>query len=120
MKMDWEQHKRGAVLRLSGEFTIDDSESMRSRCKQWMDESNTGLIVECSDLERMDSSGLDAMLWLQEELDRRGLTMRLVALSGQPAIAMAVTRLDRRFQLNETVEMAARQMGGARWGGQAA
>ena len=120
MKMDWEQHKRGAVLRLSGEFTIDDSESMRRRCKQWMDESNTGLIVECGDLERMDSAGLDAMLWLQEELDRCGLPMRLASLNGQAAIAMRLTRLDRRFQLHESVEAAARQIGGNNWRGQAA
>ena len=32
MKMEWEQHKRGAVLHLVGELTIDDAESMRRRC----------------------------------------------------------------------------------------
>lgn len=120
MKMEWEQHKRGAVLHLTGEFTIDDTESMRRRCRQWVDEANTGLIVECGSLDRLDSAGLDALLWLQEELDRRGLAMRIVNLGGQPGIAMSVTRLDRRFQMNETIEVAARQISGARWGGQAA
>ena len=120
MKMEWEQHKRGAVLRLSGEFTIDDAESMRRRCRQWIEDSVTGLIVECAALDRLDSAGLDTLLWLQEELDRRGLAMRIVGLGDQPAMAMSVTRLDRRFQLNDTIEAAARQLGGARWGGQAA
>ncbi|MCH2132430.1 MAG: STAS domain-containing protein [Phycisphaerales bacterium] len=120
MKMEWEQHKRGAVMHLSGELTIDDAESMRRRCRQWIDGADTGLVVECSALERLDSAGLDAMLWLQEELDRCGLPMRIADLCGQPEIAIRLTRLDRRFQVSESVEAAARQIGGARWGGQAA
>ena len=120
MKMEWEQHKRGAVLRLSGELTIDDAESMRRRCRQWLDAASTGLIVECEDLERLDSAGLDAMLWLQEELDRCGLPMRLASLKGQPSTAMRLTRLDRRFQQHDSVEAAARQIGGNNWRGQAA
>jgi anti-anti-sigma factor len=120
MKMNWEQHKRGAVLRLSGELTIDDAESMRRRCRQWVETASTGLVVECTALDRLDSAGLDAMLWLQEELDRCGLPMRLTGLCGQPEQAMTLTRLDRRFQFNDSVEAAARQISGACWGGQAA
>ena len=120
MKMNWEQHKSGAVLRLTGEFTIDDSESMRRRCRQWMEEARTGLVIECSELERLDSSALETLMWLQEELERRGLSMRIASLQGQPAIAFSVTRLERRFQIHDTIENAARQLAGNRWGGQAA
>lgn len=120
MKMNWEQHKSGAVLRLTGEFTIDDSESMRRRCRQWMEEASTGLVIECSELERLDSSGLETLIWLQEELERRGLSMRIASLNGQPKQAFVVTRLERRFQIHDTIENAARQLAGNRWGGQAA
>ena len=120
MKMNWEQHKSGAVLQLIGEFTIDDSESMRRRCRQWMEEARTGLVVDCGHLERLDSSGLETLMWLQEELERRGLSMRIASLAGQPETAFSVTRLVRRFQIHETIEDAARQMAGNRWGGQAA
>ena len=120
MKMNWEQHKRGAVLKLIGEFTIDDSESMRRRCRQWMEDARTGLIIDGNELERLDSSALETLIWLQEELERRGLSMRMAALHGQPSSAISVTRLERRFQVHDTIENAARQMGGTRWGGQAA
>ena len=46
--------------------------------------------------------------------------MRIASLEGQPETAFAVTRLVRRFQIHDTIEDAARQMAGNRWGGQAA
>ena len=120
MKMEWEQHKRGAVLHLVGELTIDDAESMRRRCRQWLEDATTGLIVDGRSLERLDSAGLDTLWWLQDELDRSGLPFRLAAISGQPLVALRLSRLDRRFQIHDTVEVAAREISGAPWQGQAA
>ena len=120
MKMNWEQHKRGAVLHLEGELTIDDAESLRRRCRQWLEDASTGLIVDGRSLDRLDSAGLDALLWLQDELDRSGLPLRLAVMTGQPLVALQLTRLDRRFQIHDTVESAARQISGTPWQGQAA
>ena len=101
--MNWEQHKR-AVLQLIVN-TIDDSESMRRRCRQWMEDARTGLVVDCGQLERLDSSGLETLMWLQEELERGSLHADRI-MEGQPETAFMVTRLVRRFQIHDTIEDA--------------
>ncbi|MCP4759195.1 MAG: STAS domain-containing protein [Planctomycetes bacterium] len=107
MKMQWEHHRSGTVLSLSGEFVSEDTDVLRRRCEERL-ETGTRLIIDLRELDRIDSAGLEALLWLQESLHRLAGQLRLVRGEGQVAAALHVTRIDRQLSAHGTLETAAR------------
>jgi anti-anti-sigma factor len=109
MKMDWEDHRSGTVLRLQGEFVADVVDSFR---REIADRLGAGprLVFDVRSVERLDSAGLEALLWLSEEITRRGGQLRVIRPSGQPLAALQVTRIERRMAMHATLEAAARSL----------
>ena len=110
MKMHFEEHRSAVVLRLEGEFTHEDVDVFRRRCQEWLERNVGAWIVDGSAMERIDSAGLESLLWLADELRRAAGRLRLAALGDLVAKAMIVTRLDRRFEIHDTIESAARSL----------
>ncbi len=109
MKMQWEDHRSGTVLSLEGELLAADVDVVRRRCEDRL-EGGARLILDLRKLERIDSAGLEALLWLHESVQRLGGQVRIVRGGGQTAAAMHVTRVDRRMAVHETLEAAARSL----------
>ena len=109
MKIDWEDHRSGTVLTLSGELLADDVDVMRRRCEDRL-VSGLRLVMDIRALERIDSAGLDALLWLHETVGRSAGQFRLVRGDGQPAVSLRATRLERRLPVHATLEEAARSL----------
>lgn len=107
MKMQWEDHRSGTVLSLTGELVSEDVDVLRRRCDERL-AADTRLIVDLRDLDRIDSAGLEALLWLHEAVQRLGGQFRIVRGGGQPTAAMQVTRVDRKLAMHDTLESAAR------------
>ena len=107
MKMHWEEHRSGTVLSIAGELLADDTDVMRRRCDERM-QPGLRLVVDIRELERIDSAGLECVLWLHESVQRVGGQLRVVRAEGQPTAALTVTRIDRKLSLHHSLESAAR------------
>ncbi len=109
MKMQWEDHRSGTVLALEGELLLADVDVVRRRCEERL-EAGARLILDLRQLDRVDSAGLETLLWLHESVQRLGGQFRVVRGGGQAAAAMHVTRVDRRMAVHDTLESAARSL----------
>tara|TARA_B100001121_G_scaffold273459_1_gene260607 strand:- start:14914 stop:15264 length:351 start_codon:yes stop_codon:yes gene_type:complete len=110
MKMHFEEHRSAVVLRIEGEFTHEDVDVFRRRCQEWLERTTGSWILDGAGMERIDSAGLESLLWFADELRRAAGRLRLANLDDLVAKAMIVTRLDRRFEIHESIEQAARSL----------
>ena len=107
MKMHWEEHRSGTVLMITGELLADDTDVLRRRCDERI-QTGSRIVLDMGELSRIDSAGLEAILWLHESLQRAGGHLRVVRGDGQPWAAMSVTQIDRKLTVHSTLESAAR------------
>ena len=107
MKLQWESHRSGTVVQIAGELVSDDVDVLRRRCEEQMT-SGIRLIADLRECERVDSAGLEALLWMNDHVQGFGGHFRLVLGGGQPAAAVEVTRLNRRVPVHNTLEAAAK------------
>ncbi|MDG2200163.1 MAG: STAS domain-containing protein [Phycisphaerales bacterium] len=110
MKMHFEEHRSAIVLRLEGECTHEDVDGFRRRCQEWLARGGGSYIIDGEAMGRIDSAGLEALLWFAEEIRRASGRLRLARLSELVSKAMIVTRLDRRFEIHDSIEEAARSL----------
>ena len=109
MKIEWEDHRSGTVLRVSGELVTDAIDGLRRACNDKLG-AGPRLVFDMRTLERVDSAGLEWLLWIAEEVTRRGGQFRLVRPGGQPLAALHATRIERRMAMHATLESAARSL----------
>ncbi len=107
MRMSWEDHRSGTVLTIEGEFVSEDMDVFRRRCEDRL-VPGVRWIMDLRSLERIDSSGIESLLWLSESVQRSGGQLRVVGGEGQPAAALHVTRVEYRLAVHPSLESAAR------------
>lgn len=109
MKISWEEHRSGTVLCLEGELVVEVVDGLR---REAVDRLGAGprLVLDVRSLERIDSAGLESLLWLSEEITRRGGQLRVIRPTGQPLAALQATRIERRMAMHTTLESAARSL----------
>ena len=110
MKISTQEYEHVSVMTLSGEFTHDDIEQfarvVTDRCEQGVKD----VVLDCAHLEFVDSSGLERLLRLQENLGSGGGQLRLVQLDETIKTILQLTRLDLAFETHENVESAVRSL----------
>ncbi len=109
MNIDWEDHRSGTVLRLTGELVAEAVDTLRRACADRLTTAPR-LVLDLRMLERVDSAGLEALLWLSEEVTRRAGQLRIVRPGGQPQAALHATRIERHMAMHATLESAARSL----------
>jgi anti-sigma B factor antagonist len=110
MKLSYEDHQSISVLTLSGELTVDQSETFR---RAVLDRFATGVrdvVLDLQHLSHVDSAGLESLLWLQDEVGDRSGQLRLVRPDETIRTVLHVTRLSRRFDTHESIESAAKSL----------
>ena len=107
MKLQWESHRSGTVVQIAGELVSDDVDVLRRRCEEHIT-PGIRLIADLRECERLDSAGLEALLWMNDHVHGFGGHFRLVLGGGQPEAAITVTRLNRRVPVHRTLESAAK------------
>lgn len=103
-----ESHLAAVVLTISGEFMVDDADRFKREVRESVENFNTNVIIDCTELGLIDSVGLESFLWLSDELNRNDKKLTFVAVSDMIQRVFELTRLDRVFSTHTTAEMAAR------------
>lgn len=110
MKLSYEDHARISVLTVSGELTIDQTDAFRRAVQERFDTGIREIVLNAEHLRLLDSAGLEAMLWLAETVASHNGHLRLVRPDETVRTILRITRLDRRFNVHESVESAAKSL----------
>ena len=110
MKLSYEDHNTVSVLTLSGELTADQSDSFRRVCQDRLDSGIHDVVIDMEHLSLVDSAGLELLLWLIDELADRNGHLKLVRPEETVRKILELTRLDRRFDVHQSIEAAAKSL----------
>jgi anti-sigma B factor antagonist len=110
MKLSYEDFNNISIVTLSGEFTADDVDSFRRAMTDRLAAGAHHLVFDVECLDQIDSAGLEALLWLQQQLNRQGGQLRLVKVDSHLQAIFTLTRLERRFEQFDKVELAVRSV----------
>lgn len=111
MKLTSDDQNQLSVLRLKGEFADDDGEKLRQAVRERLDAGTVhDLVLDLTELQFIDSDGLEAMLWVQERCSEKLGQMRLAACPENVTTILEMTRLADQFPRHDDVESAIRSL----------
>lgn len=110
MKFSYEDHDRISVLRLSGELTADQADAFRRAVQDRFDSGIRDIVLDIEYMHLIDSAGLELLLWLMETVANRSGHLRLVKPDETVRKIFEITRLQRRFNVHDSIESAAKSL----------
>jgi len=110
MKLSYEDHNTVTVMTISGEFTADQADSFRRSCLDRFEAGVKDVVLDIEHMTLIDSAGLELMLWLAEEVAERNGQLRLVNPDETVRLILEITRLERRFDVHDCIESAAKSL----------
>jgi anti-anti-sigma factor len=110
LKLSYEDHSTVTVLTISGELTADQGDAFRRACQDRLASGIRDVVLDMEYLTLIDSAGLELLLWLVDELADRNGQIRLVKPDETIRKILRLTRLDRRFNIHDSVESAAKSL----------
>ena len=82
--VDIERQEHGLVARLQGEIDASNAASLERDIIAAIPNTAAGLVLELSEVEYMDSSGIRMLFFLHAQLEQRGQRMRAVVPDTTP------------------------------------
>jgi anti-anti-sigma factor len=104
-----EIEERGEVVvaHVTGELDIAGASSTGEKIGAAVPTAARGLVVDCSDLDFIDSSGIAMLFGLARRLGSRRQELRVVARDGKPvARVLQIVEFDRAAPIHETLDEA--------------
>jgi anti-sigma B factor antagonist len=110
MKLSYEDHDTITVLTISGELTSDQADGFRRATQERFDGGVRDVVLNMEYMTLIDSAGLELLLWLVDEVGDRSGRLKLVRPDETVRKILVITRLDRRFDIHESIESAAKSL----------
>ncbi len=110
MKLSYEDHGSITVITLSGELTVDQVDTFRRSCQDRFTAGIRDVVLDLEHLSFVDSAGLEVLLWVVDEASERAGQVRLVKPDTTVGKILEISRLDRRFNIHESIESAAKSL----------
>jgi anti-anti-sigma factor len=105
--IQFSDHERVVVARLSGEVDLSNAESIENAIAEATPNHALGLILDVSDLDYLDSAGIHLVYKLREKLRARSQTLRLVIPPHSPANdALRLAGVSSNIDTSESLEAA--------------
>ena len=106
MKIDHDQEGQLTVVRLSGEMTVDALEPLRKLVQDRLDADGRDFVFDLSEVEFIDSEGLEALLWARDAALEGLGQVRLAGPSENVRRILHVTRLGGELETHPGVDEA--------------
>lgn len=110
MKLSYEDHGAVTVLTVSGELTTDQTDSFRRTCQDRFGSGIRDVVLDIEHLNLVDSAGLESLLWLLDEVSERNGQLRMVKPDDMVRKVLHLTRLEKRFNIHQSIETAAKSL----------
>jgi anti-sigma B factor antagonist len=100
---------RVVVAQLTGEVDISNADSLRTAITEATPNESLGLVLDLSEIDYLDSAGIQLIYQLRSDLRARGQSLRLVIPSTSPARdALRLAGVERHLETVETIDAALR------------
>ena len=110
IELDIEERGEVVVAHLKGELDIAGASGLGESINDAVPTSARGLVVDCSNLDFIDSSGIAMLFGLARRLGSRRQELRVVAREGKPvARVLQIVEFDRAAPIHETLDEALAQ-----------
>jgi anti-anti-sigma factor len=107
VELDIEERGDVVVARLTGELDIASAPSTGDRIHDGVPTSAQALVVDLSDLDFIDSSGIAMLFGLARKLGSRRQQVHVVARDGKPvARVLQIVEFDRAAPVHDTLDEA--------------
>ena len=110
MKISHHDYEHVSVLTVSGDYTADDVEQFGRVLTDRRAAGVRHVIIDCENLEFVDSEGLESWLRAQESLGEAGGQVRLIRPDDTLKTILELTRLDLAFESHPSLESAVRSL----------
>jgi anti-anti-sigma factor len=105
--VEFDSSGHGVVAHVSGEIDLSNAEIIGAALVDSMQNHEHRLILDLSDVEYLDSAGIQLIYQLRERLRARGQALRLVIPSSSASHdALRLAGLSQHVEMAETVEEA--------------
>ncbi len=101
-----ERHGEAIVYRLRGSLDLETAPSLRAALTQAADEGKNDIIVDLTQLEFLDSTGLGALIGAHRRALEHGGRLRLIVASGPIERLLNITGLIDIFAAYGSIESA--------------
>lgn len=108
MEIHEQRHGAVTVLRPSGPILQADADAFRASASDAIGRSMGRCVIDASEIPYVDSSGLEALLAVTEELGAGGRSLRLCAATETVREVLDLTGIADRFEHFEDVTQAVR------------
>ncbi|MBI1367433.1 MAG: anti-sigma factor antagonist [Planctomycetes bacterium] len=110
MKIAHEDYDQISVIKLNGELTADELDPLRRVVNDRLGSNVRDFVVEMSQLDFVDSRGLETLLWLQDQAGENLGQVRLVNPPENVRKILQMTRLDKCFDTHQDVDSALKSL----------
>jgi len=94
------------VIEVPEQLNQTEVSSVRNEIEPLLDNDRPRIVLDCSQVQQMDSAGVEMLLHCLEGVMKRDGDMKLAALSPACATILELMRVDRLFEIFETSEAA--------------
>ena len=95
------------ILRLKGRLELDDGDVvLREHVDRLVAQGRVNLVLDMTDVTRMDSAGIGMLVGKYMTVKKRGGTLRLLHLTDRTSRLLHVTRLETVFDIFEQEDLA--------------
>jgi anti-sigma B factor antagonist len=94
------------VCSIEGEINITTSPELRKFCGKMLDNKTPLVVLDMGNVSYIDSSGLATLVEILQRLKRQGGALRLAALQKKVHDLFEVTKLEKLFEIFDTLEKA--------------
>src|SRR5215472_6104827 len=100
------------VKRMPAQMNLREARRFYKDVQALLTADRPQLVFDCSQVEHLDSAGVEVLLHCMSEVMRRDGDLKLASLSPQAAVILELTRTDRLFEIYETSADAVRSFSG--------
>lgn len=97
--------KTRRILALPKDFSGYTVDSFRTDFEQLAISEQDYIILDCSDTQFIDSSGIGAMVFLYKRIEQKGQQLALLKVNGQPHKLMNLLRVDKTIPFIEKLDV---------------
>ena len=104
MRIRKQDYNDVTVIQLQGQLDCDTTDQLRNTITEVIATNKIGIVLDMSDVDFIDSEGLEQLLWAKDYCDDNKAQLRLAGLDENCEQILLMTRLDSQF--NRYAELA--------------
>ncbi len=97
MKIKTQDYNHVTVVELEGEFEADFVENFRDKTREVIANGGTGIVLDMSGLNFVDSEGLESLLWARDYSNENNCQVKLAGIDENCGKILEITRLENEF-----------------------